>query len=286
MNAVELLSAHRKGGGDALPVRPTMIVSGTDPMQRWQQRVVDRSLGRATQRSIDRGAELIFAAATLLEKSNGDNFTVQDVADTANQSLRTLYAHFGGKDDLLLAVLEEAMNAFARIITEAVEAFEDPQERLAAAIYFASRLWERAPHGANIGLARLQAKLAETAPEQLAAAQAPVTTVFSELLDHAMERATAPPLHLDAAVYLVLSLVHALGRTHVMGNEYGLVLPAPQELVEFCLRSLGIEPRKGWESRFERRWAEIPTHFSVAEDLKPASVNRKTAGRKRASKMA
>ena len=79
----------------------------------WQARVVRRSLRTATQRSIDRGTSLVRAAARLLERTNGDRFTVQDVADEAGQSLRTLYQYFESKDDLLLAVFEESMRTYA-----------------------------------------------------------------------------------------------------------------------------------------------------------------------------
>ena len=73
------------------------------------------SAGRcSTADAVDRpGPALIQAAAALLERSNGDGFTVQDVADEAGQSLRTLYQYFESKDDLLLAVFEEAMGIYA-----------------------------------------------------------------------------------------------------------------------------------------------------------------------------
>ena len=45
----------------------------------WHGRVVRRSLRTATQRSIDRGASLVGAATRLLERSNGDVFTVRIV---------------------------------------------------------------------------------------------------------------------------------------------------------------------------------------------------------------
>src|SRR3546814_13448751 len=61
------------------------------PAADWQRRVVSRSLRTARARSIDRGSTLIRAATALLERSGGDTFTVQDIADEAGQSLRTLY---------------------------------------------------------------------------------------------------------------------------------------------------------------------------------------------------
>jgi Bacterial regulatory proteins, tetR family len=74
----------------------------------WHRRVVGRSLRTAVERSVDRGNALITAAATVLERANGEDITVQDVADEAGQSLRTLYQYFESKDDLLLAVFEAA----------------------------------------------------------------------------------------------------------------------------------------------------------------------------------
>ena len=49
----------------------------------WQRRVVGRSLRTAAERSVDRGMNLIRAAATVLARSNGDDITVQEVADEA-----------------------------------------------------------------------------------------------------------------------------------------------------------------------------------------------------------
>jgi AcrR family transcriptional regulator len=242
--------------------------------QQWRERVVDRSLGKATQRSIDRSAELIFAAATLLERSNGDTFTVQDVADTAKQSLRTLYAHFDGKDDLLLAVFEEAMQAYARLLAAAIEVYDEPLERLAAAVYFATRLWERATRGANVGFSRLRGTLIESAPEKLAAAQAPVVELMSGLVEDASAAGAIAAPSKNAATYLVLAMLSVIGHSHVLGNEYGIELPDSVQVVEFALHGLGAELPAGWSQRFEERWTSMPTAFSVSADIKPSSKGR------------
>src|SRR3954454_5123355 len=135
--SVEVPSA-RTGGYD----RP-MSQAVPDPVDGevdWHRRVVGRSLKTAQARSIDRGAALIHAAAALLERSDGDGFTVQDVADEAKQSLRTLYQYFESKDDLLLAVFEEAMRTYARVVEAAIVDLADPLERLGGALLAAGRL--------------------------------------------------------------------------------------------------------------------------------------------------
>ena len=121
---------HVRPDGDRSPrpagrLSPTMPETTPDEADGdgtadWHDRVVKRSLRTATQRSIDRGISLVQAAARLLERSNGDRFTVQEVADEAGQSLRTLYQYFESKDDLLLAVFEESMQTYARMIGDAI----------------------------------------------------------------------------------------------------------------------------------------------------------------------
>ena len=127
----------------------TDVGSGAD----WQRRVIDRSLDDAKRRSIDRGSRLIRAAAKVLDRSNGESLTVQEVADEAGQSLRTLYQYFASKDDLLLAVYEEAMRTYATAADRrSGRASRIRLERLAAAIIASGRLTSLHGLGRDRGL--------------------------------------------------------------------------------------------------------------------------------------
>src|SRR5215510_14271871 len=150
---------HARATIRAMSPAPSEPLNIDDDTADWHRRVVGRSLKTATQRSIDRGSSLVQAAATLLERSHGDGFTVQDVADEAGQSLRTLYQYFESKDDLLLAVFEEAMRTYARMIHDSVAKLEDPLERLAGAMLAAVRMPDFSDTGVDRGLARLRFKL-------------------------------------------------------------------------------------------------------------------------------
>ena len=103
---------------------PQLAAEEAEGTADWQRRVVGHSLNGARRRSIDRGARLIRAAAKVLERTNGESLTVQEVADEAGQSLRTLYQYFESKDDLLLAVFEEAMRTYARMVEGAIADLE------------------------------------------------------------------------------------------------------------------------------------------------------------------
>ena len=116
------------------------------------------------------------AAARLLERSNGDRFTVQEVADEAGQSLRTLYQYFESKDDLLLAVFEEAMRTYARMIGDGHRRPRRSRSSGSAARSSPrSAMPEFSDTGVDRGLARLRLQLSEVEPDLVARSQQPVT---------------------------------------------------------------------------------------------------------------
>src|SRR5690349_6350117 len=159
---------------------------GGDMEADWQRRVVGRSLQHAAARSVDRGTALVRAAATVLERSNGDDITVQEVADEAGQSLRTLYQYFSSKDDLLLAVFEEAMRTYASLVRRAIDGFDAPLDRLAGAMLAASRMPEVSGSGIERGLSHLRLKLAEAQPGLIGRAQLAMSGLVRELIDAAV----------------------------------------------------------------------------------------------------
>jgi AcrR family transcriptional regulator len=219
----------------------------------WHRRVVNRSLRTATKRSIDRGSALIRAAAALLERSNGDGFTVQDVADEAGQSLRTLYQYFESKDDLLLAVFEEGQRSYAHLIRDAVAALTDPLERLAGGLVAAVLLPEYTDAGVNRGLTRLRLKLTEVKPELVAGSRAPVASLVLELVEDAAAAGRIAPRAPGPAAFLLLSLKTASLTSATLGNDVGVPAPGVEELVAFCLQGLGAELEPGWFASISAR---------------------------------
>ena len=214
----------------------------------WHRRVVGRSLQSAQRRSIDKGAHLIRAAAKVLERNGGASLTVQEVADEAGQSLRTLYQYFESKDDLLLAVHEEAMRTYARLIRAAIMGVEPPLERLAAAVITSARLPElHDKAGLDRGLSQLRLQLGQAAPDLLARSQQPVTDLYRELVAGAFEGAVSPAgISVDGGVYLLTSVRTAYVRSSTLGNDLAVELPDAIDLSCFCLAGLGFTRPREW----------------------------------------
>ena len=226
--------------------RPSADDIELDTGADWRRRVVGRSLRTATERSVDRGMSLISAALTVLERSNGEDITVQDIADEAGQSLRTLYQYFESKDDLLLAVFEETMRTYAQMITGAIEELTDPFERLAGAMVAAISMSELRGSGVDRGLARLRLKLSEVQPELVGRAQAAMLALIRGLIEDAVAAGRVHVEDPEGATFAVLSLNAAYITTGMLGNDAGARRPEPEDIVAFGLRGLGAELKDGW----------------------------------------
>ena len=75
----------------------------------WRQRAVSRSLTAARSRAEERVQRFLDAAFALIDEKGSTDFTIQEVIDRSQQSLRAFYQHFNGKDELLLALFEETV---------------------------------------------------------------------------------------------------------------------------------------------------------------------------------
>jgi AcrR family transcriptional regulator len=224
------------------------LVNVTDGGPVWHSRVLRRSLEDAARRSLERGRVYVQAAQKLMEESGSAGFTVQQVADLAGQSLRSLYQFFGSKDDLILAVLEELLRRQVETARRAVNAYTDPVDRLAAFVLTTASLSERErPWPLEAALAHFSTQLLSTRPQEIATAQAPYTALTQELISDALAAGRIPPCDPERAAFFVTSLKSAYLRAFVLGNDVGTSMPRPVEVARFCLRGLGTDLPKEFE---------------------------------------
>ncbi|GGC99627.1 TetR family transcriptional regulator [Tersicoccus solisilvae] len=80
-----------------------------------------------------RRRQLLTAAARLMAEHGSPNVSMQAVADEAGVSVGLIYRYFGGKQDLLQAVIVSVLESFAARVTEAIGDEPDPVRRIAAA---------------------------------------------------------------------------------------------------------------------------------------------------------
>ena len=99
-------------------------------MSTWADRTADRS--PSVQRSRDRSvkqAKVLVDAGRRLVLEKGHNFTINELVKEAGVALQTFYRYFAGKDELMLAVLEDLIADACELYRTHVAGIEDPVER-------------------------------------------------------------------------------------------------------------------------------------------------------------
>jgi AcrR family transcriptional regulator len=149
----------------------------------WRDRAIDRSLGSARERALDRSNRFIAAATEALADTGRLDFTVQEVVERAGLSLRSFYKHFASKEELLLALFEELIAAFVANLRAEVQAEDDPLDQLKAYVVgFFSRA-QRAPASGGRALGLFHLRMAEGRQEDFARELEPQIALLREIVD-------------------------------------------------------------------------------------------------------
>ncbi|MGV0714188.1 TetR/AcrR family transcriptional regulator [Mycolicibacterium sp. XJ662] len=108
------------------------IETDAEAPSSWQERTIERRLSQARARALARSSRFLATALELVEESGRADFTIQTLIDRSNLSLRAFYQHFAGKEELLLALYENATSQFIEAIRHEVAAADGPMAQLEA----------------------------------------------------------------------------------------------------------------------------------------------------------
>jgi len=223
------------------PIDPVDPVESVEAIPSWEDRAVQRSLAVARDRSSAR-ARLLVDSARRLAASGHAAFTIADVATEAGISLRSFYRHFAGRDELLLALMEEEARTGAGVLERVLGDDDGPLERLQHCVEI---LCDFVVSGSGYAalLVREHLRLGEEHPDELRAALDPLLTVIDTELGRAATLGVARAAdRFDAATVLALVLTHV----------HATAVLAPEELAPsarvwaFCRAALA--PAEGGTS--------------------------------------
>ncbi len=212
-----------------------------DRLDPWRDRALARSLGPARARSVDRLERLVDAARVLANETGSAAFTVAQVAARAGVNLKGFYLYFAGKDDLLVALLEEDSRLGAELVRAQVEAHTDPEARLRAAVTGALNLitWPGALGYAGV-LIREHRRLSESRPEELNRALAPLIDVLADEVQGAVDAGVASATDARRVARTMFALVLEAIHEVVLGRAEALT--EAEFVWEFCWHGVGCPP--------------------------------------------
>ncbi len=211
----------------------------------WVERSVDRSpaMQRSRNRRIEQAKVIIDAARRLIEVK-GSAFTLQELAKEAEVALQTFYRYFSGKDQLLLAVIEETISESCREYAARSQHVSDPIARLR--FYVTSALNPSSLGGDRIEAARFVTaehwRLHRLFPEELAQATKPFTDLIRQEVVVAAEAGMLTSRDPDGDAWLITQLVTSVFHHYAFAPEDGTRDAMGDRVWLFCLAALGGHP--------------------------------------------
>ena len=214
----------------------------TVPSESWVERAVGRSA--AVQRSRTRIANqvrLMLDAAQRLIRDKGD-FTTQDLVNEAGVALQTFYRYFASKDELLLAVIGDAMTEACDRWSKAAAGIPDPMDRL--------RFYITAPleqfHGDNYEAGGMRFivsthwRLHRIFPNELAEAGKPFVDLLRAEINTAAESGLLHPRNPEWDAWFVVELQRSIYHYYAYAAKPDDDLNDIKEnLWQFCRLALG-----------------------------------------------
>lgn len=206
---------------------------------RAEERAAERSA--AVQRSRARIANQVRAmldAALRLIREKGDAFTTQELVKEAGVALQTFYRYFASKDELLLAVLADAMtDACARWSTAAGE-LPDPVARLR---YYVTAIIDVLDNEAGDGgtakfVVSMHWRLHRIFPTELAEAEKPLVDLLLTEINAATKAGLLHPSDPESDAWFIAELVRSVFHYYAYAPPHADV---KEHLWDFCLAALG-----------------------------------------------
>jgi AcrR family transcriptional regulator len=196
-----------------------------------------------TRRNGTRGpanAEALLAAARKLVLERGENFTTQDLIKEADVALQTFYRHFGGKDQLLIAVMAEMITAHCEVLDARGAELDGPVARLRLYVTETLSLLRSGASGGRF-ITSQHWRLQQLFPEELAAANRP----FADLVQRELEAARAAGLLFPRAperdAWIINQLVMAVFHYYAFAQDAAADTVA-EDVWQFCLAAVGGPP--------------------------------------------
>lgn len=179
----------------------------------------------------------------MLSETGSLDFTVSELVERSKMSLRSFYQHFASKEDLLLAVFEEAIRGYVLELRRTIDAAEDPLDKLRAYVTGFYGAGESGDRSTSAALSRYLLGLTSSNPSEVARVLEPQIALLREIIDAGV---AAGRLRTDIpAPALTLLVTHTLMSAvemNVLGSRLAGGTVSAEELWRFC--SGGVTTRR------------------------------------------
>lgn len=207
------------------------------------------TIGRSGKHS-----EAIVSAARQLVDEKGATFTTQELIKEAGIALQTFYRHFEGKDQLLVAVIQDMIADACTAFEQAAADIDDPLERLHVYIITVMQGLRVPPGGVGPGFITAEHwRLRQLFPDEIEAATKPFADLVTRELQRAEAAGLASPGDPDRDGWLITRLVMAEYHHYAFQPQSVDADRIAEDVWRFCLAAIGGEPSSSRRRALRRR---------------------------------
>lgn len=183
--------------------------------------------------------EALLAAAHRLVLERGENFTTQDLIKEADVALQTFYRHFGGKDQILLAVLGDLIAGHCSALATRGAAIDDPVDRLH--LYLRDTLATLGSPGAAGArfMTSQHWRLHQEFPDELAAATKPFADLVQQVLEEGLATGAFASRDPERDAWIINKLVMSVFHHYAFVDGDPLAATIADDVWRFCLAAVG-----------------------------------------------
>ncbi|GGV41202.1 hypothetical protein GCM10010182_77230 [Actinomadura cremea] len=177
-------------------------------------------------------------AAQRLITEKGGQWTTQELAKEAGVAVQTFYRHFGGKDQLLLAVLEDMIDRQTAVYEASTRDLEDPVERLRQYIVSALESLGSGSPAARFITAE-HWRLLQLFPEEVSRATRPFGDMVARELEAARRAGLLAPRDVEHDAEFLSKLVMSVFHHYAFVPTEQPAEVIAERLWRFCLTGIG-----------------------------------------------
>lgn len=217
---------------------PPKATAGAADRAAERSPAVQRSRARSEQQ-----VRAITAAARRLTTAKGTAFTTADLCKESGVALQTVYRHFAGKDQVLLAVVEELIAEQAVYAGTLARQLPDPVSRLR---YYVVGTLDSLRRAADLTGARFMVaehwRLHQLFPDEIAAANQPYADLVAAELREAAAQGLLHPRNPDWDAWFVIKLVMSTYHHYAFATADERIDDILEHLWGFCCQAFGSRP--------------------------------------------
>jgi AcrR family transcriptional regulator len=223
------------------PKKTEKDVAASESTPDWQNRAVERSLERSRAEAQRRSARFVDTALELVEETGGKDFSVQDVVDKMRVSTRTFYQYFNSKDELLVAMFEEAQRHQNKELRRIVAAEPDPFTRLQTFVLGSIQgAYDERQTGSSRLLVQQYFRLQQSHPDELRNSYRSLVSYLSEIIADAAVAGRVRSVDHERTAAALLQMITTAIQACVTGSPLMDPPLSPEEVWDFCLGGIGM----------------------------------------------